>query len=217
MCLSRHPFGFRKCHRPLVLILAFGFLAVGSACSTGSGTSSDEWSRDYVTTHDRAYEAAIDALGDIDFYLESEEPDRGRIRARSSARRGGLEVTLLVDIRESGDRTRVDVMAQSPGLEEGRAPVQVSGIVRDWGLDLFSGHLFVFFSRRGNTVKILTWDRGGFVVWHKRLEYGRYKIPKTAVGDTRIQMDAGQLSMLLDGVDLSKVRRQKRWEPKKRN
>jgi transposase len=91
----------------------------------------------------------------------------------------------------------------------------LSGIVRDWGLDLYSGHLFVFFSRRGNTVKILTWDRGGFVVWHKRLEMGRYRIPKTVTKDNRVQLDAGQLSMLLDGVDLSKVRRQRCWKPKK--
>jgi len=91
----------------------------------------------------------------------------------------------------------------------------LSGIVRQWGLDLFSGHLFVFFSKRGNTVKILTWDRGGFVVWHKRLEFGRYKIPKLAEGQTRVQLDSGQLSMLLDGVDLNRVRRQKRWKPKK--
>jgi len=91
----------------------------------------------------------------------------------------------------------------------------LSGIVREWGLDLFSGHLFVFFSKRRNTVKILTWDRGGLVVWHKRLEMGNYKLPKITTGDTRIQLDAGQLSMLLDGVDLSKVRRQKRWEPQK--
>jgi transposase len=88
----------------------------------------------------------------------------------------------------------------------------LSGMVREWGLDLYSGHLFVFFSRRGNSVKILTWDRGGFVVWHKRLEMGRYRIPKVAEGDTRVQLDGGQLSMLLDGVDFSKVRRQKRWE-----
>jgi transposase len=92
----------------------------------------------------------------------------------------------------------------------------LSGIVRDWGMDVYSGHLFVFFSRRGNTVKILTWDRGGFVVWHKKLEFGRYKVPKISVGDSRVQLDAGQLSMLLDGVDLNKVRRQRRWEPKKR-
>jgi hypothetical protein len=104
----------------------------GAACTTGSGTTGDEWSRDYVTTQGRAYEAAAEALGDIDFYLENEEPDQGRIRARSSARRSGVEATLLVTIREKGDRIRVDVMAQSPGLEEGRAPAQVSGIVRDF-------------------------------------------------------------------------------------
>lgn len=91
----------------------------------------------------------------------------------------------------------------------------LSGIVREWGLDLYSGHLFVFFSRRGNTVKILTWDRGGFVVWHKRLEAGRYKLPQIAQGQTRVSLDAGQLSMLLDGIDYSRVRRQKRWSPQK--
>ncbi len=91
----------------------------------------------------------------------------------------------------------------------------LSGIVREWGLDLFSGHLFVFFSKRGNTVKILTWYRGGLVVWHKRLEIGRYKIPKLTDGQTRVQLDSGQLSMLLDGVDLSLVKRQKRWKPQK--
>jgi transposase len=89
----------------------------------------------------------------------------------------------------------------------------LSGMVRDWGLDLYSGHLFVFFSRRGNSVKILTWDIGGFVVWHKRLEMGRFKIPKIVDDAGRIQLDAAQLTMLLDGIDLSKVRRPKRWEP----
>ena len=91
----------------------------------------------------------------------------------------------------------------------------LSGIVREWGLDLYSGHLFVFLSKRRNTVKILTWDRGGFVIWHKRLEFGSYKLPKIGTDDIRVQLDAGQLTMLLDGVDLSKVRRQKRWEPQK--
>jgi transposase len=91
----------------------------------------------------------------------------------------------------------------------------LSGIVREWGLDLYSGHLFVFFSRRGNTVKILAWDRGGFVIWHRRLERGRYRIPEIARGQTRVSLDAGQLSMLLDGVDYSRVRRPRRWKPQK--
>ncbi len=93
----------------------------------------------------------------------------------------------------------------------------LSGIVRNWGLDLFSGHLFVFFSRRGNTVKILTWDRGGFVIWHKRLELGRYRVPVISKGQSSVQLDTGQLSMILDGVDLSTVKRQKRWAPKNNN
>ena len=91
----------------------------------------------------------------------------------------------------------------------------LSGIVREWGLDLFSGHLFVFFSKRRNTAKILTWDRGGFIIWHKRLESGNFKIPKITAEDGRVQLDSGQLSMILDGIDLSKVRRPKRWEPQK--
>jgi len=55
----------------------------------------------------------------------------------------------------------------------------------------------------------------GFVIWHKRLELGRYKVPTIAEGQSSVQLDSGQLSMLLDGVDLSRVKRQKRWAPKK--
>jgi hypothetical protein len=119
----------------LILVWMVGMAAVG--CSTRSGTSVDEWSRDYVSSFDRVYEAAAGALEDSGFYIESEDRERGRIRARSSARRTDLETTLLVDVRQRGDRIRVDVMAQSPGLEEGRAPAQVSGLVRDFfhGLD----------------------------------------------------------------------------------
>ncbi len=38
--------------------------------------------------------------------------------------------------------------------------------------DPFSGHLFVFRNKRGNRIKLLFWDRSGFVIWYKRLEQG---------------------------------------------
>jgi transposase len=81
------------------------------------------------------------------------------------------------------------------------------------GHDVFSGHLFAFTSRRGDRVKILAWDRGGFVLYYKRLERGRFRLPEVAPGAEEVQLDATQLAMLLDGIDVKRVQPPKRWEP----
>lgn len=81
------------------------------------------------------------------------------------------------------------------------------------GQDVYSGHLFVFVSRRGDRIKILTWDRGGFILWYKRLERGRFRVPKVASRDTMLQLESPELSMLLDGIDYSRVRKPPRWSP----
>jgi transposase len=87
-------------------------------------------------------------------------------------------------------------------------------IVRNqWRIDPFAGHLFVFVGRRGNRIKILFWDRGGFVIYYKRLERGRFRLPRIREGASRITLDATQLGMLLDGIDLDHVRRAKHWSP----
>lgn len=86
-------------------------------------------------------------------------------------------------------------------------------LVRRFGLDPFSGHLFVFTSKGKNRLKILAWTEGGFVVLYKRLERGRFKLPMLAAGETTVRLDATQLTMLLDGIDYSRVRRPKLWQP----
>jgi len=80
--------------------------------------------------------------------------------------------------------------------------------------DPFSGHLFVFFNKTGDKCKMLFWDRTGFVIWYKRLEEGTFeKLPGPA-GAFSIQIDAAKLTWLLEGIDLFKSRRRKRYERK---
>ncbi len=75
--------------------------------------------------------------------------------------------------------------------------------------DPLSGHLFVFRNRRADRVKLLYWDNDGYAIWYKRLEVGTFRFPASA--DGRVAMRAADLQMLLDGVDLSSVKRSRRY------
>lgn len=79
--------------------------------------------------------------------------------------------------------------------------------------DAYSGHLFVFVSRRCECVKILAWDKGGFVLVYKRLEKGQFKLPHMDPSTMAVEIDATQLAMLLDGIDFGRVRRPDHWQP----
>ena len=70
------------------------------------------------------------------------------------------------------------------------------------GQDPLSGHLFVFRSRRGDRLKILVWDRDGFVLWYKRLEAGTFKLPRVEAGSSSVELRASELAMVLDGIDV---------------
>jgi len=80
------------------------------------------------------------------------------------------------------------------------------------GQDPLGGHLFVFRSRRGDRLKILTWDRDGFVLWYKRLETGVFKLPRLQAGTRSVELRASELAMLLDGIDMSRLKRVPRYE-----
>ena len=66
-------------------------------------------------------------------------------------------------------------------------------------------HLFVFFGRSRNKVKILYWDRNGFVLWYKCLSEGRYRLPKMSAN--RFSISLSDLTLLLEGIDLTYQRR----------
>ena len=90
-----------------------------------------------------------------------------------------------------------------------RLAERVSAVV---GENPQSGHLFVFRSRRGDRLKILVWDRDGFVLWYKRLEAGVFKMPRVENGVGAVELRASELAMILDGIDVSKLKRVARYE-----
>jgi transposase len=74
--------------------------------------------------------------------------------------------------------------------------------------DPLSGHLFVFFNRRRDRVKILYWDQSGYWLLYKRLEHGRFKVFDQASDKAKsFEMNAKDLALLLDGIDLRGTRR----------
>jgi transposase len=80
--------------------------------------------------------------------------------------------------------------------------------------DPLSGHVFVFLNRRKNQVKLLLWTRGGFTIVAKRLERGTFAFPKQVNAEAKsVELDAHELSMLLEGIDVTLARTSKRWEP----
>ena len=107
---------------------------------------------------------------------------------------------------------RVYMAAEPVDLRRGHDGL-VAIVRASWKLDPFAGHLFVFLGKRLDRVKILAWDRNGFVLYYKRLSKGRFRPPKIEAGAERVEMDATTLAMLLDGIDVTYVRRPNRWTP----
>ena len=80
-----------------------------------------------------------------------------------------------------------------------------------FGHDLRDGDKFVFLNRRATQVRILYWDRDGYCLWMKRLEAGTFRHVQAIDGHLHIELAAGELSMLLEGIDASVVKRRMRY------
>jgi transposase len=73
-----------------------------------------------------------------------------------------------------------------------------------------SGHLFVYCNRRRDRVKILYWQTDGYAIYYKRLEVGTFQYPFNGTG--RKEIAAWELGVLLEGIDLSRGKRRKRFQ-----
>ena len=88
----------------------------------------------------------------------------------------------------------------------------LSGLVeRQLREDPLSGALFLFCNRRRDRLKLLYWDGDGYALWYKRLEAGTFQLPAADAEATHVALSHGDLRLLLDGVDLTSIRRRKRY------
>lgn len=110
-------------------------------------------------------------------------------------------------IRPSLELTQVYICTEPVDFR--KQALGLAAVVQDeLALEVFSEQLFVFTNRRRNQVRILYWERNGFVLWTKRLERERFHWPR---GDATVMTLTGQqLNWLLDGYNLST------WHPHQR-
>lgn len=82
--------------------------------------------------------------------------------------------------------------------------------------DPLSGHLFVFFNRRRDRTKILLWDRSGLCLYYKRLEKGVFRLSSLERPHrVRAEIEAAELSLILEGIELTHAKRRQRFVPRK--
>jgi len=90
----------------------------------------------------------------------------------------------------------------------------LAAIVRSqFAEDPLSGAMYVFFTRRGDRVRVLYFDRDGYVLVTKRLEKGVYRVPWENA-DGRVAIEAAELLLVLEGIELKGARRRARWTPR---
>lgn len=106
-------------------------------------------------------------------------------------------------------------VASSP--VDGRKGIDgLSALVRSqFGREPLSGQLFVFFSRRADRVRVLQWDRDGYVLIQKRLEQGRFRLPWQPTEQGHVVLEAAELLLVLEGIDLRGAQRRARWSPRR--
>jgi transposase len=90
----------------------------------------------------------------------------------------------------------------------------LSGVIRiSMHLDPLSGFLFVFKNKRGDRIKVVYWDSDGMAMWYKVLQKGTFQFPSLQnLSSAGLEIDSATMRLILDGIDLSAIRRKRRYK-----
>jgi transposase len=97
----------------------------------------------------------------------------------------------------------------------------LSGTVKNlMGMDVCDGSAFIFLNGHLDTMKILHMETGGLVIYHMKLEEGRFRLPENIFVETNkntCKSSWSELVLMVQGLSLSGDRREKRWKPKEKS
>jgi transposase len=88
----------------------------------------------------------------------------------------------------------------------------LSGIVTSsMNHDVRGGGVFIFVNRRQNIMKILHMEYAGLVIYHKKLESGRFKIPSFNESTLSLTIHWNDLMMMVQSVKARPGKLRKRY------
>lgn len=77
--------------------------------------------------------------------------------------------------------------------------------------DLMKGDAFIFVNKRRTMVKVLIWDRTGFVIYYKKLSSGSFELPLDDANLSHQELSLATLMMMLEGVKMEGIKMRKRY------
>ena len=86
------------------------------------------------------------------------------------------------------------------------------GLVRnELDRDPSSGEVFIFVNRPRNRIKLLQWQRGGFVLYYKRLEKGTVSLPAPSLRADYCTLSYPDLVMMIEGISMENAVQKPRY------
>ena len=74
-----------------------------------------------------------------------------------------------------------------------------------------SGDVFVFVNKRCDSMKLLRWEKGGYILYYKRLEQGTFEMPLKQEYIVSNEIQWPQLMMMIEGISIQHIRQRKRF------
>lgn len=93
---------------------------------------------------------------------------------------------------------------------------QVNGLLAiiesTFNLNPYEKSIFVFCNKSRDKIKAIRWDENGFVLYYKRLERDKFKMPDSKdVSDGKVNISEQDLRRLLYGLDMESTLKRRRF------